>query len=110
MSVENRDLLLKAIARARAWIEDLAEGRVASFDEIAKREGKGERYIRLLTPLAFVSPRVITDIADRVFSPITVTELARAIPYAWSSCVSRRGDRREAKHGALARTSRTLGN
>ena len=35
MIAGNRDVLLTAIAKARAWIADLAEGRVASFAEIA---------------------------------------------------------------------------
>jgi site-specific DNA recombinase len=93
MSVENRDHLLAAIAKARAWIQDLAEGRVASFDEIAEQEAKGERYIRLLAPLAFVPPPVIWGIADRVFPSITVTDLAKAVPYAWSAEVAGLGNR-----------------
>jgi site-specific DNA recombinase len=61
MSLETRELLLSAIAKARNWIDDLVDGRVGSFSEIADREGKVERHIRLLTPLAFVSPRIISD-------------------------------------------------
>jgi hypothetical protein len=64
MSADDRDILLSAIAKARAWIEDLVEGRVTSFAEIAKREGKVERHIRLLAPLAFVSPRIVDDIVE----------------------------------------------
>jgi site-specific DNA recombinase len=70
----NRDRILMAIAKARAWVDDLIAGRAASFAEIAKREGKVERHIRLLAPLAFVSPRLISDIIDGVASPhLTVT-------------------------------------
>ena len=84
MSEANRDLLLTAIARARAWIEDIADGRVASFAEIAGREGKVERHIRLLAPLAFVSPKLISTICDGS-QPVTgVTELAKKVPYYWS--------------------------
>jgi hypothetical protein len=57
MKPESRNALLGAIAKARRWIEDLRLGRVESFAEIAEREALGERHIRLLTPLAFVSPR-----------------------------------------------------
>jgi site-specific DNA recombinase len=85
MSVENRDALLKAIAKARAWIQELTEGRAASFREIGSREGKGERYVRLLAALAFVPPRLIADIADRTFSPITVAGLAKAVPHSWDA-------------------------
>jgi hypothetical protein len=39
-------------------------GQIASFADIAKREAQGERHIRLLAPLAFVSPRIIAAIVD----------------------------------------------
>src|SRR5438132_4156374 len=40
--------LIKAIARGRAWFEELATGRARSLDELAKREGIALRYIRRL--------------------------------------------------------------
>jgi site-specific DNA recombinase len=83
MSQTERDALLTAIAKARMWIDDLAEGRVTSFTEIAKREGKVERHIRLLAPLAFVSPRSTSDITNGLALSIAVTELAKRVPYSW---------------------------
>jgi hypothetical protein len=59
---ETRDALLAAIAKARRWIEDLRLGRVATLAEIADREDLGERHVRLLVPLAFVSPAVVAAI------------------------------------------------
>jgi hypothetical protein len=47
---ETRDAILLAVVKARSWIDDIASGRVRSFAEIAEREGKVERHIRLLTP------------------------------------------------------------
>jgi hypothetical protein len=61
---ESRDALLGAIAKARRWINDLRQGRIASFEDIAKQEGPGERHIRLLAPLAFISPRIISAIVE----------------------------------------------
>jgi site-specific DNA recombinase len=84
MSTTNRDLLLTAIAKARAWIEDIVEGRIASFTEIGEREGKVERHIRLLAPLAFVSPNLISAICDGSQPAIGVTELAKRVSYRWS--------------------------
>ena len=57
MRPENRDALLTAIAKARGWVDDIRLGRIASFAEIAEREAQGERHIRLLAPVAFLSPR-----------------------------------------------------
>jgi ParB-like chromosome segregation protein Spo0J len=83
-SLEDRDRLLTAIAKARNWIDDLAEGRVTSFDEIAKREGKVVRHIRLLAPLAFVSPQVIEAIIEQSASAdLKVTSLAKMLPHSW---------------------------
>jgi site-specific DNA recombinase len=85
MKPESRDALLAAIAKARAWIEDIRLGRVASLAEIAEREGQGERHIRLLAPLAFASPRIIAAIVDGTApADLTVTGLAKALPYLWA--------------------------
>jgi DNA invertase Pin-like site-specific DNA recombinase len=81
--VNNPDVLLAAIAKARAWIDDIVEGRVASFAEIAKRGGKVERHIRLLAPLAFVSPKIVKNIADGAILSITVTDFAKRMDYSW---------------------------
>jgi site-specific DNA recombinase len=84
VSPESRDSLLTAIAKARAWIDDLVEGRVASFAEIAKQEGKVERHVRFLAPLAFVSPQIIAAIIDRSApADLTVTDLAKAAWHSW---------------------------
>jgi site-specific DNA recombinase len=82
---ETRDAILLAIAKARSWIEDLASGRVRSFAEIAQREGKVERHIRLLTPLAFTPPQTLAAIvAGAGSSDLTVTALSHTIPWVWS--------------------------
>jgi hypothetical protein len=44
-----RETLLMAIAKARNWVDELAQGRVGSCAVLAKREGKVERHIRLLS-------------------------------------------------------------
>jgi hypothetical protein len=58
------DILLTAMARARSWMQDLSEGRVNSFEQIARSENKVQRHIRRLIPLAFVSPRIVDAIAN----------------------------------------------
>jgi site-specific DNA recombinase len=81
---ETRDSILLAIAKARSWIDDVVSGRVQSFAEIAEREGKVERHIRLLTPLAFLPPRTLAAIIDGTGPhDATVTALAQAVPYRW---------------------------
>jgi site-specific DNA recombinase len=83
MKPESRDALLIAIAKAREWIDDIRLSRVASLAEIAEREAVGERHIRLLAPLAFLSPRIIAAIADgTAAADLTVSGLAKALPYS----------------------------
>jgi site-specific DNA recombinase len=62
MKPGSRQLLLIAIAKARNWMKDVERGH--SFADIARQEGKAERHIRHLAPLAFVSPPIITAIID----------------------------------------------
>ena len=82
---ETRDTLLTAIAKARSWIEDIVEGRAVSLAQIAAREGRGERHIRMLAPLAFVSPKLVSEIVDGCApASLTVTGLATALPHLWS--------------------------
>ena len=64
-------------------LEDAAAGEPETNLEIAKREGKGERQIRLLTPLAFVSPATVRGTIDGSISATSVTELARQVPQVW---------------------------
>jgi hypothetical protein len=41
--------------------------------------------VRFLAPLAFVSPRLVAAIADGTApADLTVTTLAKALPYLWS--------------------------
>jgi site-specific DNA recombinase len=80
-----RETLLIAMAKARNWVDDLAHGRAASFAVIARREGKVERHIRLLAPLAFVSPRIVSALLDGTApADLTLSKFARALPYSWA--------------------------
>ena len=55
MTPTRREALLIAIAKARNWVDDLTQGRAASLAASARREGKVERHVRLLAPLAGVA-------------------------------------------------------
>jgi hypothetical protein len=77
-----RDAALAAIGKARLWVNELLAG--GSFAEFAKREGKGERHIRLLLPLAFTPPAVVRGLIDGTMPPTTVTGMAKAVPLSWA--------------------------
>ena len=87
-----RDALLVAIARARRWADELTHGRLGSFAMLARREGKVERHIRLLLPLAFLSPRIVSGLLDGTApADLTLTALARALPWSWAEQERRLG-------------------
>jgi site-specific DNA recombinase len=86
---ETRDAILLAVAKARSWIDGIASGDVQSFAEIAKREGKVERHIRVLTSLAFIPPHTLTAVMEGTGPhDATVTALAQAVPYRWDGSLS----------------------
>jgi len=82
-----------AIARGRQWADDLLAGRVESVAAIAKREGVLPNYVRRLTRLAFLAPRIVEAIAaghqppeltakaltERIELPLIWTEQERAV-------------------------------
>jgi site-specific DNA recombinase len=81
-----REALLRAVARARGWVDAILAGRIASFEDIAAAEGLAERHVRRLAPLAFLSPRIIAAIAEGD-APVglTVSRLTQALPHAWTA-------------------------
>jgi site-specific DNA recombinase len=80
--------LLKAVARAHWWSEDLLTGRAQSVDEIADRERVGARYVRRMLSLAFLAPKIVEAIAtgDQP-SELTAEALAERIdlPLLWTA-------------------------
>jgi site-specific DNA recombinase len=80
--------LLKAVARARRWSDDLLSGRVRSVSELARREGVDGRSVRRLIGLAALSPRIVEAIVEGRHPPdLTVISLTRRsdLPLLWSA-------------------------
>src|SRR5947209_15584527 len=73
--------LIKAIARGRAWFEELATGRARSLQELAERDGISRRYIRRLVGLAFLSPQLVEAILQGELTATRLTELD--LPLDW---------------------------
>jgi DNA invertase Pin-like site-specific DNA recombinase len=78
--------LIKAIARGRAWFEELATGRARSLQELAERDGISRRYIRRLVALAFLSPKLVAAILQgRQPVELTATRLTELdLPLDWT--------------------------
>jgi hypothetical protein len=70
--------LLKAVARAQRWSDDLLTGRMRSIAEIAERERLSARYVGKLMRLGFLTPRLVEMIAAGKQPPQLTAE-------SWSS-------------------------
>ena len=79
-------MLIKAIARGRAWFEELATGRARSLQELARRDGITRRYIRRLVGFAFLSPELVEAILQgRQSVELTATRLTELdLPLDWT--------------------------
>lgn len=81
--------LLKAVARAHCWLEDLTSGQVASMAEIARREGVSKRYVSRLIRLGLLAPEVVELIAQGRQAPeLTAQSLLtgqRAVALSWQA-------------------------
>jgi hypothetical protein len=78
--------LIKAIARGRAWFEELAAGRARSLRELAERDGITRRYVRRLVDLAFLSPELVEAMLQgRQPVELTATRLTELdLPLDWT--------------------------
>jgi len=82
---QTRESLLQAITRARAWMDAILTGNIASFDDIAATEHLAPRYIRRLALLALLSPKIIRAIEEGTApAGLTVTRLTQALPHSWA--------------------------
>jgi site-specific DNA recombinase len=61
--------LLKLIARAYCWFDELVTGRAASMVEIGRREKIGKRHVSEIMRLAFLAPEIVEQIASGAQPP-----------------------------------------
>jgi hypothetical protein len=75
------EVVIAAVARARRWVDQLTAG--DNLTEITKRERKGERQIRLLLPLAFLTPASVRGLVEGKMTAKRVADLAKRVPLVW---------------------------
>ena len=80
--------LLKAVARAHRWFDEISTGKATSLAAIAAREGLAVRYVGRLIRLAFLAPDIVESIVEgRQPTTLTAEALTRRIelPLSWCS-------------------------
>lgn len=85
MRSENHRRLVTMIAKARRWTADLVSGAVADTASLAARENCSERHIRMVLPLAFLAPDIVTAaLANRLPPRISISKIWSDLPLDWS--------------------------
>ena len=81
--------LLRAVARAYCWYDDLVSGRCGSMVEIAKCNGVGKQYVSRLIRLAFLAPEMVERIVAGRQPPELTAQALRTgrfdIPVGWAA-------------------------
>ncbi|MGD0949101.1 MAG: recombinase family protein [Candidatus Binatia bacterium] len=80
--------LLKTVARAYRWADDLFAGRAQSVGEIARREGVSDRYVWRLIRVGFLSPTIVEAIVEgRQPAELTASALSQRLdlPALWQA-------------------------
>ena len=84
MKVEDRARILRSIATARAWMDDLSAGRIGSTEALAMRAGVSERSVRMTLSLAHLAPGIVVAImGGRLPRGIGLRHLSE-LPVAWA--------------------------
>jgi hypothetical protein len=82
--------LLKAVARAHRWFDEISTGKARSLAAIATREGLNVRYVGRLIRLAFLAPDIVESIVEgRQPTTLTAEALTRRIELPLSWCAQR---------------------
>ena len=79
-------VLMKTIARAHLWFDQLASGEVKSLLELATREGVHYRFVGKVIRLAFLAPEIVESMAKgKQPSELTTEVLTKRLqlPFDW---------------------------
>jgi site-specific DNA recombinase len=77
--------LLKAIARAHDWREQLITGQASGPRAIARKTGLDESYVRRILRFAFLAPEIVESIVDgRQPHELTLEKLKVRVPMSWA--------------------------
>ena len=80
----SRQAILKAIARARCWYEQITTGKATNIAELAGMDGVSPHFIRTQMKLVQLSPRSIESLMTRPESlPLSLDDLLVSIPMDW---------------------------
>jgi site-specific DNA recombinase len=78
--------ILRAIARARLWYDEIVSGEVTGAPDLARRHGVTPRYVKNIFRCASVGPAAVEGIMNNDCRPdLTLQYLVNELPLGWSS-------------------------
>lgn len=80
---ENDPKLIKAIVRARRWLDDLTNGRHVSIEKLADASGYNPKVIRQGLRLAFLPPAIV-EAAISGETPVRLKQVPKLLPLGWA--------------------------
>jgi site-specific DNA recombinase len=76
--------LVKAVARARDWYEQITAGQVATVGQLAKKTGLPRSYVKRILRCALLSPQITETVLSGNHRPdLTLQELLQKPPIDW---------------------------
>jgi hypothetical protein len=76
--------LVKAIARARNWYEEIVSGKIGSIPELAAQAGVTPNYVNRIFRCALLAPDLVEAILSQRHSPsLTLDKLVTRLPLEW---------------------------
>jgi site-specific DNA recombinase len=76
--------LVRAIARAHDWVDQILKGEALNQRAIAIRTGLNERYVSRIIPLAFLAPDIVEAVLEGTQpAHLTLDACLRNLPTSW---------------------------
>ncbi len=92
--------VLRAVARAWRWGQQLASGAASTFADLAAADKVSDRFIGRMVLLAYLSPEVLEQLLIQRRPPaVTLNELAAMAERPWTEQLGKVFDRENALHG-----------
>jgi hypothetical protein len=109
-STESTAAIIKAVARARMWYDEIVAGEVNSIPEIAKKHGVTPSYVKRIFPCALLGPASVEAILNgKTSMALTLDHLLGNLPSEWDQqCAARAAAETTLKSAKLVTISRFL--
>lgn len=83
IDAKTRASLVRAIARGRAWLQEIVSGEVPDAETIASREKLTSRFVRITLSLAFLSPDIVAAAAEAKLPSKVGQRFLSGVPMLW---------------------------